>query len=131
MYQFHGWIDLQCRENDQELPSGREARQMALLEKVKEKIDDVEYENAHYEIKPANGHWFVSITGASNHADDTPVKFYRWIASLNSDSYGVLQTLDFEKDDHKYYLLVKDQLYRHENHFIKDQIHAIDDRDAD
>jgi hypothetical protein len=97
VFEFHGWINIQCVD-DEETLEDTYFRQSQLCKEIQEKVEEIEWCNGIFNlIRGVNGDDYLSINGCANHYQPSIINFLFWLADRRSDSYGIIHILDHDK----------------------------------
>ena len=98
MFEFHGWVNISCTEDDLETLDATDLRQTQLCDEIQEKISKLEWCNGIFRIfRGVNGQDHLIMTGCANHHQQDVIDLLHWIADKKSDSYGVLHVMDNDR----------------------------------
>lgn len=132
MFEFHGWINIQCVEDDEKQTDLTILRQDNLCNEIRDKINQIEWSNGIFKIfRGVNGEDHLVIDGCANHHQQNVIDLFYWIANKNSDSYGILHVIDDEKIsmDIKYgvktWRLIKDEVVENTDPILSSEINRM------
>jgi hypothetical protein len=94
MFEWHGWATIRASAglDDDQAADDRQREAEAIVVKLIENARGSTNEMA--ELHQANGCLFVSLAGAHNHRDQTPIELFQSIGKAAPGSYGVLHAMD-------------------------------------
>jgi len=93
MIEFNGWaiIHESFKEEDDDDKLLEE-----IIQQIKLKIEELDYDNEVYTLKALNGTYHLSIMANHNHRTEHVIEFFKWISDLSKGSYGILYVQDDE-----------------------------------
>ena len=126
MDNVNGWLCIRegFREEDEDSKLLEE-----IVKKIKFKIDSIDVVNEYYDLRSANGEYYLHILVDHNRLSDRPYEFIEWITKVAPGSFGIIYILDYRYSDTHYKILriAKGKITEFEDPFLSPQNPTIEE----
>ncbi len=126
MDNVNGWLCIRegFREEDEDTKLLEE-----IVERIRSKIDSIDVVNEYYDLRSANGEFYLQILIDHNRLSDRPYEFLEWIIKIAPGSFGLIYFLDTRYSDNHYKVLrvAKGEITEFEDPFLSPQNPTIEE----
>lgn len=95
MFEFHGWVNILPDDTDDADIAVLRERKRVLTDELEQKAKEIDWGGDVFTIhRSLNGQDHLVVTGFANHRQTKVIELFRWIASRQPYSYGLLHIRD-------------------------------------
>ena len=97
MFEFHGWVNILPDDTDDADIVVLRERKRVLTDELEQKAKEIDWGFDGFTIhRSLNGQDHLVVTGFASHRQTQVIELFRWIASRQPYSYGLLHIRDDE-----------------------------------